>query len=387
LNQHADSRLQIFFSLGFRPFFFGAGLFAASSMLLWLIALRQPDVLPDQTTAVLWHVHEMLFGYLGAVISGFLLTAVPNWTNRPPLTGVRLASLFFVWLLARLANVLLPVSFWSALLDCLLLFGVATYLWVQVIAARNHRNLIVAVVISVFMAAHALWYWELLGKGFPDWSLRLTLTALASLLTLIGGRLVPNFSRNWLRQRGGSILPAPDSPFDLFCVVATLASLLVWCIAPRTIAASSTLLVAGLLNAVRLYRWRGWLTVAEPLVLVLHVGYLWLPVAFLLLGAEIIRPDLFPRGAAIHALTAGAAGVMTIAVMTRATLGHSGRPLTADRGTVLVYVLVVAAALARIVASYPGTSSYEMHLLAGLLWTAGFGVFCVLYSRYFLTSS
>lgn len=370
--------------MAFRPFFLGAGLFAATSILLWLIVLRQPAVLPDQTTAVWWHVHEMLFGYLGAVISGFLLTAVPNWTGRPPLTGLPLAGLFLVWLLARAANVFVSPSVWSALLDCLLLFGIASYLWVQVIAARNHRNLIVAAVITVFTAAHALWYWELLQNGFPDWSLRLTLVALASLLTVIGGRLVPNFSRNWLRQRGGSILPADDGPFDSLCVTATLVSLLIWCIGPQTLVASGALIVAGLLNIVRLYRWRGWLTVAEPLVLILHLGYFWLPVAFGLLGAQIIRPDLFPRSAAIHALTAGAAGVMTIAVMTRATLGHSDRPLKADRGTVLVYVLVVAAALTRIVASYLDAASYGAHLISGLLWSAGFGLFCVLYSKYFL---
>jgi uncharacterized protein involved in response to NO len=355
-------------------------------MLLWLIALYQPAMVPEWTVPMWWHVHEMLFGYLAAVITGFLLTAVPNWTGRAPLTGMPLAALFALWLFARLANGFFAPSLWLAILDCLLLLSLSVYLWTQIIAAKNYRNLLVAIVVSLLSLAHGLWYWDLLDGGFPQSSQRVTLAALACLLTVMGGRLVPNFSRNWLHSRGVEQLPAPVAGFDHICVAVTVAAMAAWCIAPQAQLSGVVLILAGVLNALRLYRWRGWTTAAEPLVLVLHAGYLWLPVAFLLLGAEIVRADLFVRGAGVHALTAGAAGVLTIAVMTRATLGHSGQPLTADRLTVVMYALVFTAALIRVLAPYAGLSHYGLHALAGVLWAAGFTLFCVGYGRYFVGS-
>jgi uncharacterized protein involved in response to NO len=139
------------------------------------------------------------------------------------------------------------------------------------------------------------------------------------------------------------------------------------------------------MNVARLARWRGWTTLAEPLIVVLHLGYLWLPVAFGLLGMEILYPGIFRPGAGTHALTAGAAGTMTVAVMTRATLGHSGRPLTADRLTVVIYALIIAGALIRVTAPWLPVYRAELYVLAGLSWAAGFGLFCATYGRYFLT--
>jgi uncharacterized protein involved in response to NO len=393
LPQSVGAWISWFFSLGFRPFFLAAGVHATLAMLLWLAMLMRPELLVPGMGSNWWHAHEMLFGYLGAVICGFLLTAVPNWTARSPLARTGVACLFSVWLLARFASLLAPPAIWSAVLDCLLFVGLAGYLWREIVASGNRRNIGVAMLISAFALTHALWYWELMSRGFADLSLRLMLAGLLCLLMVIGGRLVPNFSRNWLKQQGISTLPASSGWLDVSCISITLIALASWLLAPfSTLTAVSTLTAIGLFaaavaNLIRLARWYGWRTFAEPLVTILHIGYLWLPVGLALLGGEILWPDVFVRGMATHALTAGAVGTMTAAVMTRATLGHSGQALSADRITVAIYGLVWFSALVRVLAVYGGSAILLWYQLAGILWVAGFGLFSYRYGRYFLRAS
>lgn len=387
LAQSPGSWVRWFFSLGFRPFFLAAGVYATLAMLLWLVMLIRPGLLVPGMSPAWWHAHEMLFGYLGAVISGFLLTAVPNWTGRSPLAGTGVATLFGVWLLARFASLLVPPHLWTAVLDCLLFAGLAGYLWREILESGNRRNIGVAMLVSAFAVTHGLWYWELMTLGFPDLSLRLMFAALLCLLMVIGGRLVPNFSRNWLSQRGVSKLPARTGWVDVSCMSITLIALVGWLLAPLATLTALGLIAAGAANLIRLARWHGWRTTAEPLVTILHVGYLWLPLVLALLGGEILWPAVFPSGMATHALTAGAVGTMTVAVMTRATLGHSGQVLTADRITVAIYLLVWISALLRVLAVHAGGAIGLWYQLAGILWVAGFGLFSYRYGRYFFRAS
>ena len=196
------------------------------------------------------------------------------------------------------------------------------------------------------------------------------------MIAVIGGRIVPSFTRNWLAQRGPGRLPVPPMQrFDKVALLALLAALLLWVALPFDLVTGAALVLAGALHLARLARWAGHRTLAEPLVAVLHAGYAFLPLGALALGAEIIAPGRLGAAAAQHLWMGGAVGLMTLAVMTRATLGHTGQVLTAGPGTVAIYVALVAAVLARVAAGvWPGAAGL-LHAAAGLLWIGAFGGF------------
>ena len=208
------------------------------------------------------------------------------------------------------------------------------------------------------------------------------------LIALIGGRIVPSFTRNWLVQTGrGDSLPAPMDRFDGATLVFAGIGLAAWALAPQDWFSGVLLLTAGGLHAVRLARWKGWRTAAEPLVLVLHAGYAWVPVALVLMGLAALMPAQVPASAALHALTAGAMGTMTLAVMTRASLGHTGRERKADVWTSLIYAMVLAGALVRVAAPIVlGPAQYPALAVAATLWTAAFALFAVRYAGMLATA-
>ncbi|MFO1048477.1 MAG: NnrS family protein [Geminicoccaceae bacterium] len=373
-------RLSLFVQ-GFRPFFLAAGIWAPMALAIWIAALAGGVMPPTGLPIVAWHPHELLFGYAGAVVAGFLLTAVPNWTGRLPVGGWRLLLLCLVWLAARLAGltggalspwpaVLLDPGFWL-----LLVAAMAR----EIMAGRNWRNLPVIALAGVLGLACLLSQLEALGYASGPLGRRLGLAALWLLIGLIGGRVVPSFTRNWLAKRGAAALPAHFGRLDWLALVVLPAALAVWVALPDAAPAGALLALAGMVTLLRLARWRGLATTAEPLVTVLHLGYAWLGAGLLLLGLGILLPHSVGRLATLHALSAGAIGTMTLAIMTRATLGHTGRALAADRTTVAVYALVQAGALLRVVApALP--SPYEATLgLAALLWGGAFVLFVARY--------
>jgi uncharacterized protein involved in response to NO len=197
------------------------------------------------------------------------------------------------------------------------------------------------------------------------------------LISLVGGRIVPSFTRNWLPRRESGRLPAPFSRFDVIAIAASLVALGFWVAAPDTAVAGAALVAAALIQGARLARWAGERTAADWLVLVLHAGYAFVPVGFALLGAAILAPALVPASVGIHAWTAGAIGLMTLAVMTRASLGHTGQPLAAGVGTQAVYLFALGAALLRMAGGFFGSMAL-MHLAAAA-WVAAFGGFVLLY--------
>ena len=373
------------FSVGLRPFFLFSALWAAIAAPLWLYAF-----LSGGPVGLSWHVHEMLFGYTGGVVVGFLLTAVPNWTGRLPVVGTRLALLFGLWLAGRAAmlamalNADLASEVWPLIIDGLFLFAMAGVVWREVLAGQNWRNVPVAVMVTLFALANAGFHLEAGAGGVANLSTRLGLAVVALLIAVIGGRVTPSFTRNWQTKRGGP-LPAVAGRLDVVTLAVTAAGLVAWSVAPTHPAAGALLLAAGGLNLVRLIRWRGDATVAEPLVWILHLGYLWLVAGLFFTGLSVAAPGLVPPSVGVHALTAGAIGVMTLAIMTRASRGHTGRPLAAGRIEVLIYVLINAAALTRVTGGLLPTLYQPLLMVSAGLWSAAFLAFVVGYGPMLLS--
>ena len=369
-------------SLGFRPFFLAAGLWAVVAMLLWLPILLGSLTLPLAVLPVDWHAHEMLFGYAVAVVAGFLLTAVPNWTGRPPLSGVPLALLALLWLAGRLA---MAVGDWlgaglAAAIDGAFLPVLLILISRELIAVRNWRNLPVMAALAGLAGANLWFHGVVLGDSLATGdALRMGTAVLTLLIVLIGGRIVPNFTRNWLKQREpAGPLPPQFSTIDGLATALTTLALVNWVIAPGWLWTATTMVIAAGLLLLRLARWQGHRTLAEPLVTILHIGYLWVPLGLLQLAASIVW-STGGFGTAAHGLLAGAVGTMTLAVMTRASLGHSGLPLHAGRGTVAIFVFVSLAAVARVLAwALPAAYTPLLHS-AALGWMLAFGLFVVLY--------
>lgn len=372
-----------FLSHGFRPFFLAAGLWAALGMALWLATLRGWLVLPTAFEPISWHAHEALFGYLGAAVAGFLLTAVPNWTGRPPVAGRALLGLLALWVLGRVAvavsSHLPPWAVMTIDLSCLFVLG--AMLLREIVAVRNWRNLVVIALVGAFIAGNGLFHAEAAagGRAASGLGFRVGLAAAIILISVIGGRIVPAFTRNWLHARGAGRLPAAHGWPDTLALVLGLVALVTWAAMPDDPVCGYLLLAAGFSHLLRLARWRGEDTGAEPLVWVLHVGYAFVPAGMLAMGAALVWPGALTSSAAQHLWMAGAAGVMTLAVMTRATLGHSGRALTVGTGTAALYLLVIASVATRLLAGvFPGSASF-LWTASAILWCAGFGGFVALY--------
>lgn len=378
-------------TFGFRPFFLGAALWAMFAMALWILMLSGLITLPTAFDPVSWHAHEFLFGYLGAVIAGFLLTAVPNWTGRLPIVGWPLAGLCASWMLGRVAIIIsagIP-QFLVGVADLLFFVIFAAAIAREIVSGRNWCNLPVLAILSVMLIANAIFHWEA-AQGFyaaQGVGFRLGLGSAIMLIALIGGRIVPSFTRNWLAKRRSPVLPTPPMQrFDLISLAVLGLALLLWVSLPSSAATGVALLLAGLLHLWRLMRWAGHRTGAEPLLLVLHIGYIFVPLGALVLGVEILWPGLVALAGAEHLWMAGGIGLMTLAVMTRATLGHTGNALTADRGTVAIYLLVIGSVIARFLAGVLPDASPVLYTVSGLAWIGAFGWFSLLYGRYLLTA-
>jgi len=342
--------------------------------------------LPIGLDPVSWHAHEFLFGYLGAIIAGFLLTAVPNWTGRLPIVGWPLGGLFLLWLSGRvaIATSALWSSFAVAFVDLAFPVLFALVIAREIFAGKNWRNLMVLGLFTALVAGNGIFHWEAARGDFAaqGYGLRIGLATAIMLIALIGGRIVPSFTRNWLVKRGSKHLPVPPmAPFDRLALLVLLLALIVWIARPNSSTAGIALLLAGTAHAVRLLRWAGLRTGAEPLVWVLHAGYAFVPLGAIVVGLSVLSTNPASAAAAQHLWMAGGIGLMTLAVMTRATLGHTGRELTADPATTTIYMLVITATLTRLLASaFPGSAS-ALHLVSGLAWFCAFAGFALIYGR------
>lgn len=382
IPRHRAPAAPALFSAGFRPFFLMAGLWAMLAMPLWLAAFAGTVALPSGLAPWIWHAHEMIFGYAAAAIAGFLLTAIPNWTGRLPLQGGPLVGLAALWLAGRIA-VMFSASLGAPLTTVIdLAFPLVFVLVVarEIIAGNNRRNLPMVAALIFLFAGNLLVHWETLGgAATAELGIRIGLATVLMLITLVGGRIIPSFTRNWLaKMRPEGPLPAAAGRLDLAALAVTAAAVIAWAAAPESAVAPWIELAAGVILIARLARWRGIATASEPLVWVLHVGYGWLAFGLLLLAINGLSP-LLPSTSALHALTTGAVGTMTLAVMTRATLGHTGQPLTAGHGTTAIYGLVTIAAVLRVAAPLFGSRYLTAVTAAGVAWSGAFLLFVAIY--------
>ena len=364
-------------SNGFRPFFLLGSIYAGLAILVWLPVFMGELTLTTAFSPRDWHVHEMLYGYLPAVITGFLFTAIPNWTGRLPIQGGPLLGIVVFWLAGRVCVTFSAETGWMAamLVDTSFLLVVAAAASREIIAGRKWSNLNVVVLILVLFAGNFAFHLEAHFYGTADTSIRVGISVVVMLISVIGGRIIPSFTRNWLARENPGRLPAPFARFDILVLAISALVLVLWIVWPSGAAAGCALALAGCLHAIRLGRWAGDRTWRERLVLILHAGYAFIPIGFLLNAVSAF--DLVPAGAGIHAWMAGAAGIMTLAVISRATLGHTGQKLVASASTQAIFVAVIVAALARICAAVEPALSIPLLNLAAFAWVAAFVGFAI----------
>ncbi len=377
---------------GFRPFFLFGALYAALSILLWVPWYLGFLHIPTALSPIAWHQHELLFGYVPAVIAGFLLTAMPNWTKRRHLSGAPLVLLFALWLAGRVAifmseNIGLPAA---AFVNLAFLILVGLYAFRELVAAKNRRNYKLVAVIALLAAAQALFLYEFSRFEHVEIAGRLAVAAIILMIAIVGGRIIPSFTGNWLKKHSPGREPSPFGRFDLAAMVISTIALAAW---PAVLLlenlrteAGILMLLAGILQMIRQAKWCPERTIHEPLVTILHVAFLFIPLGFIMTGIALITNDNGFTSAGIHAWTSGAIGTMTLAVMTRATRGHSGQALHAPASTVFViYLPIVTAALLRIAVALMPQHTMLLLPLAAVLWVVGFSGYAVLYGRFILS--
>ncbi len=363
----------ILLSGAYRLFFPAAGLMAALAVPFWLLLYSGADIAGPED-AQLWHMHEMLFGYLGAALAGFLLTALPNWTGRRALTGLPLLGLMGLWLMSRVVMLLWPEGVLLVLVFPAVLAMIATF---EIIAGGNRRNLPMAGMVWLITAAQAVML-----MGDPFLGARMGFAIALMMITLIGGRVTPAFSRNWLIAQGRADVVAGFGALDKAALLCTALVLLVWVIFDAGAATGGLALLASGILGLRLIRWKGWAVRDEPLLLAMHAGYGWVVVSLFLLGLQGLT-GLITQAQVFHAMGAGAVGTMTLIIMIRALLGHSGQAITAGKTDSLLLVSVHLSALTRVIAG-GGEAPVLLHL-SGVLWALGFGLFALRYLRVALT--
>jgi len=371
------------FRYGFRPFFLAAGLAALLLVPWWAAALAWGVPLGTSWPAALWHGHEMLFGFIVAAVAGFLLTAVPSWTGARGFAGWPLVLLAGLWLTGRIgvsasAGLPLPVV---AALDLSFLPALAGFVLVPLVRARNRNSPLLAVLLTLWLT-NVAFYWGLTHGDsiFARHALLVGIDIVLLLVTVIGGRIVPAFTSSALKQQGIGISLRAWRGMTPLAVGVMVVAVICDLFRPESVAAGAVALAAGVIQAVRLAQWRMLRTLRMPIVWVLHVAYLWLPVGLVLKGLALIFA-LALAAYYLHALTIGAAALMIMAVMTRASLGHTGRPLVVSGATAYAYGLLAAAAVVRVFGPALLPLAYvKIVVLAAALWAVAFGIYLLGYT-------
>ncbi|HJS32988.1 MAG TPA: NnrS family protein [Alphaproteobacteria bacterium] len=371
------------FDYGFRPFFLFAGLYAAIGILGWIGAWHGAWTPATPLAFSQWHAREMVFGFGTAALAGFLLTAVPNWTAMGPVRGARLASLSGLWLAGRIMAWLSgeEAALAFAMVDLTFLPALAASIAPGIVKRNLRRNGAFVLMLVILTAANAATHAEALGADWASarWGIELGLGVLLVMISIIGGRIVPAFTIGGLRMAGRPVAIEPAPRLDLLAIAATAGFVIAQAIGADEAFVGAVSAAAAAAHCARLARWHGWRSFGTPLVWILHLAYAWLIVGFAVMAAHGLGAPV-AASAGFHALGAGAVGTMILAVMSRASLGHTGRTLVADRATVIAYWLVTAGACLRVVAGlFPGHVDVAMIGLAGGLWAGGFAVFTARY--------
>lgn len=370
----------VILSYGFRPFFLAAGIWGLAAMALWIVAVMGVLEIGGSYGSVAWHGHEMLFGYTSAALAGFLLTSIPNWTGRLPVSGRPLLGLFVLWCAGRAA--LLGVDaiglVTAVAIDAVFMPVLLAVCAREIVTGRKWNNLKILGGLLVLTFANLGYHACILAGIGPDLPGRAAVAAYVTLIMIIGGRILPSFTRNWLSKRGESCFPAPYSAVDTASTVLAVAALAAWVVLPEHNATGMLALVAALAQAVRLSRWRGWAARAEGLVFILHLAY-----GFVVLGLVAIAATAFEvldAVSSMHVLTVGGIGSMTLAVMSRATRGHTGLELRASPVTIASYGCILSAGAVRPLASLLPDAYMLVLSIAGVAWILAFLLYLVEYA-------
>lgn len=376
------------FSYGFRPFFLGCGVFGAIAIPAWL-ALHATQQTPwPGIPAQLWHAHEMLFGFAAAAIAGFLLTAVPSWTGIRGFAGAPLVAVWSLWCTARVLLAFAPHWAWplSSLVELAFLPALAALIAPPIIRERN-RNMAMLGVLAALWVADAVFLFAIGRQDVVGASraLLVTLDVVLLLVTIIGGRIVPSFTANALRRSGRSVELRRHEFVERLLPLTMIGNALADALVPGSGLVAAIASIAAILHLVRQSGWRSLDTRGEPILWVLHLAYAWLPIAFALKAgaamAQLLGADFALGQFWQHAFGIGAVATMILAVMTRASLGHTGRPLQVAPAIAIAYALLALAGVARVVLPQLGVLDYDASLLvAGALWSSAFAIFAVHYA-------
>ena len=365
--------------LGFRPFYIAAAAFAALAVPLWVAAWFGQIALPIALAPMLWHGHEMLFGFAVAVIIGFLLTAGQAWTGLTTPRGPALGGLAALWLAARVAALTAPYAIYAAL-DMALLPLVAALLTRLLLRSGNHRNLPLALILLLLALANGAFHLAALGlTAFnPLMALHAGLALVVMVLCVMAGRVVPAFTQ---AATPGMVLPPPK--LERWTMTLTALGLAGWVFAPTGLATAAVLGLAAALHLRRQWAWQPWLTRGRPILWILHAGYAWIAVGLGLLA--LAQLGLVSASAGLHALTVGATSGLIIGMITRTARGHTGRNLQAGKAETSAYALVMAAALLRSLLPIFGLQSLAM-LAAALAWSSAFIIYLYVYTPWLLAA-
>lgn len=364
------------FALGFRPFFLGAGVFAVLLIALWLGVYTGAISLGLPIPPAQWHAHEMLFGFAGAVIAGFLLTAVQNWTGMKTPSGKPLAALFTLWLAGRLLPFVpgVPLTLY-VLVDATLFPAVMIAIARPILRAKQVRNAAFPVMLGMLTFANLLVHAEWLGFAkTASTGLTLAVYMIVLMMVVMGGRVIPSFTDGKLRTSARRWKPvewlAPAS------TLAVLAAVLTMPVSPVTALLAAA---AFIIHAVRLAGWYTQKYWGVPLLWVLHLGYGWIVIGFLLTALaalKIVAPSL-----ALHAFTAGAIGTLTLGMMARVSLGHTGRMLEPAKLVEFSFALITLAAAIRVLVPLLLPGAYAITIsISGLIWMVAFTIFALIHT-------
>lgn len=369
----------VLFSYGFRPFFFGAALWAIIGMALWIAVLSGHAEVAVTYDSTAWHAHEMLFGFASAVLTGYLMTSVPNWSGHFPVSGWPLALLFALWCAGRAALATIDIiGVGPAIaIDAVFLPVIALLCGREIVSGRKWKDLRLVGILIALCAANIGFHAAVLSGTETGYSSRSAVALYTVLIAMVGGRMVPSFTRSALKARGGGTLPAPFGAVDRLAIALTLPALAGWVLLPVSRLTAVLALMAAAAQTTRVVRWHGWRVGGDPIALSLHAAYTFIPLG--LAGISLAALGEVPESAALHGLTVGAIGGMMLSVMMRATRGHTGKAVRGSWISALSNGGLFAAALLRILAGLLPDQAPLCYTLAGLGWVFAFGLFVIEY--------
>lgn len=368
--------------LSFRPFFLFGSLFSIVALFIWLSLLSGSSVFDPFGGAIWWHSHEMLFGFVAAIIVGFLLTAVQTWTGVPSIKGGRLLFLLLLWLSARLLLLAsLPLSgWWSIIVDLAFLPIAAIFFAIPIIRVKQYRNLVFVPILSFMSIANALMHWGVLSGDtrYVQQGSYSMIMLVSLVMSIIGGRIIPMFTANGTKTKKVPAIAWLEQ-LSIISMVLMVLIFITQAVLPKPFIAGLAF-AACVSHFFRFFRWRFWVTFRVPLVWSLHLSYVCIPVGLLLLSAHYAF-DVLTLAQAMHVLTIGGMGTMILSMISRVSLGHTGRPLIVGTLMSAAYGLVFVSAVVR---TFGGAlvENYQVVMACSIFaWAAGYGAFIVRYLK------